>query len=248
VKFAGALDCALWLEVPKMRRADGLATSSGIITFRSVSSCAIEIHERSTEQSKHCGECGCNDGATGVELLFLDVSMSLAELQMQCTSVEFESRPVPDGYLDTSVGNHVVNPRCSRSRDMRVQASIQRAARCRISDIKSIFTSILGMHLPFLDPLHDYRRPLSARTPKQPKQPKRLALTGFSTVSFQRCVFMLPSASAMGLSIWRQRISHASEGSRNIEAKHDPLTMNPSTGCEGPHESLCTGDASLKLP
>jgi hypothetical protein len=61
---------------------------------------------------------------------------------------------------------------------------------------KSMFDGILGAHLPFLDPLHVYSTPLSARTLK------RLALTALQTILSHICVFVLPSASAMGLSIW----------------------------------------------
>jgi hypothetical protein len=51
---------------------------------------------------------------------------------------------------------------------------------------KSMFNGMLGAHLPFLDPLHVYRTPLSARTPK------RLALTALHTILSHRRVFVLP--------------------------------------------------------
>lgn len=42
----------------------------------------------------------------------------------------------------------------------------------------------------------------------------------------------------MGLSIWTGA-PHAFEGSRNIEAKHDPHTMNPTIGYQSSYESPC---------
>ena len=132
-------------------------------------------------------KCGIVGGTTGVELLLWGVSF--ADLQMHmCGSVGIEQ--VWTCCFRGSIVMFVLQFLTDRRQD----ASVNIFCRAMLDlGMFDVYIHMLGVHLPFLDPLHVYRTPLSARTHKRPRS------HGFATVAVLLCCL---STSAMGLSIW----------------------------------------------
>jgi hypothetical protein len=79
-------------------------------------------------------------------------------------------------------------------------------------------------------------------------QNAHVSMHGFATVVVFLCCLL---TSAMGLSIWTSASHMHPEASRNIEAKHDPLNLNPavaSTSLRAVYDSLQSGNIMYMLP
>jgi hypothetical protein len=125
----------VWLENSNICRAVSLVTSD--CDHRSWIRPSLRDRDAQQKNRNIVENVG---GTTGVELLCLDVSMPLADLQMQCKSVWVWTRSRRQPPWRTNIP--FLLPRFAstlferRSHDTKLQAPIHHASQCRISDVE----------------------------------------------------------------------------------------------------------------